>query len=81
MEQKKIPFFKRLKNAIVNFDEYQNFSQEKLGTAIKYFLKLMLIFSILISYLKYRQYFSGEDTNFYLYGVVSFLFLYFLILN
>ncbi len=49
MEQKKIPFFKRLKNAIVNFDEYQNFSQEKLGTAIKYFLKLMLIFSILIS--------------------------------
>ena len=49
MEQKKIPFFKKLKNAIVNFDEYQNFSQEKLGTAIKYFLKLMLIFSILIS--------------------------------
>lgn len=57
MEQKKIPFFKRLKNAIVNFDEYQNFSQEKLGTAIKYFLKLMLIFSILISgFLTARMY-------------------------
>ena len=57
MEQKKIPFFKKLKNAIVNFDEYQNFSQEKLGTAIKYFLKLMLIFSILISgFLTARMY-------------------------
>lgn len=57
MKQKKIPFFKRLKNAITNFDEYQNFSQEKLGTAIKYFLKLMLIFSILISgFLTARMY-------------------------
>mgnify|MGYP000283772923 FL=1 len=57
MEQKKIPFFKRLKNAITNFDEYQKFSQEKLGTAIKYFLKLMLIFSILISgFLTARMY-------------------------
>lgn len=49
MKQKKISFFKRLKNAITNFDEYQKFSQEKLGTAIIYFLKLMLIFSMLIS--------------------------------
>lgn len=57
MEQKKIPFFKKLKNAITNFDEYQKFSQEKLGTAIKYFLKLMLIFSILISgFLTARMY-------------------------
>ena len=57
MEQKKIPFFKKLKNAITNFDEYQKFSQEKLGTAIKYFLKLMLIFSILISgFLTSRMY-------------------------
>lgn len=57
MKQKKIPFFKRLKNAITNFDEYQKFSQEKLGTAIKYFLKLMLIFSILISgFLTARMY-------------------------
>lgn len=28
MEQKKIPFFKKLKNAIVNFDEYQNFPKK-----------------------------------------------------
>lgn len=49
MEQKKMSFFKRVKNAIINFDEYQNFSKEKLGTAIKYFLKLMIIFSIIIS--------------------------------
>lgn len=49
MEEKKTLFFKKVKNAIINFDEYQNFSKEKLGTAIKYFLKLMIIFSILIS--------------------------------
>ena len=57
MEQKKMPFFKKIKNAITNFDEYQKFSQEKLGTAIKYFLKLMLVFSILIScFLTARMY-------------------------
>ena len=49
MEQKKMSFFKRAKNAIINFDEYQNFSKEKVGTALKYFLKLMIIFSIIIS--------------------------------
>ena len=49
MEQKKVPFFRKLKNAITNFDEYQKFSKETLGTTIKYFLKFMLIFSILIS--------------------------------
>lgn len=49
MEEKKTSFLKKVKNAIINFDEYQNFSKEKLSTAIKYFLKLMIIFSILIS--------------------------------
>lgn len=49
MEQKKIPFFKKLKNANSKFWWISKFFQEKLGTAIKYFLKLMLIFSILIS--------------------------------
>lgn len=49
MKQKKISFFKRAKNAIINFDEYQNFSKEKVGTALKYFLKLMIIFSIIVS--------------------------------
>ena len=49
VEQKKVPFFRKLKNAITNFDEYQKFSKETLGTTIKYFLKFMLIFSVLIS--------------------------------
>ena len=48
MEEKKTLFFKKVKNAIINFDEYQNFSKEKLGTAIKYFLKLMIIFYLVI---------------------------------
>ena len=42
MEEKKTSFLKKVKNAIINFDEYQNFSKEKLSTAIKYFLKLHL---------------------------------------
>lgn len=49
MKQKKMAFFKRAKNAIINFDEYQNLSKEKVGTTLKYFFKLMIIFSIIIS--------------------------------
>lgn len=49
MKQKKMSFFKRAKNAIINFDEYQNLSKEKVGTTLKYFFKLMIIFSIIIS--------------------------------
>jgi hypothetical protein len=47
MEQAKIRFFSRIKNAIFNFDKYQIFAAEKTGTAIKYFLKLMIIFSVI----------------------------------
>lgn len=49
METKKIPFFIRLKNAIVNFDEYKTFSEEKVSIAIKYILKLTLIFTFIIA--------------------------------
>lgn len=49
MKQKKISFFIRLKNAITNFDEYKVFAEEKTRVAIKYILKLMLIFSIIVS--------------------------------
>ncbi len=49
MEQKKIPFFVRLKRAVINFDEYRTFAEEKTRTAVKYFLKLMLIFTIIIT--------------------------------
>lgn len=49
METKKIPFFVRLKKAIFNFDEYKIFSEEKLSKTIKYLLKLVLIFTIVIA--------------------------------
>ncbi len=49
METKKIPFFVRLKRAVVNFDEYKTFAEEKTSTAIKYVLKLVLIFSFIIT--------------------------------
>lgn len=49
MEQKKIPFFVRLKRAIINFDEYRTFSEEKTWTSVKYFLKLMIIFTVIIT--------------------------------
>lgn len=42
-------FFIKLKNAIFNFDEYPNFAEEKLGTSVKYILKLMLLFSLIFS--------------------------------
>ncbi len=49
MENTKIPFFKRLKRAILNFESYSDFAIEKMSVAIKYFAKLMIIFSIIIS--------------------------------
>lgn len=48
METKKITFFNRIKKAIVNFDEYQNFSMERISVAIKYFIKLMAVFSVIV---------------------------------
>lgn len=49
MENVKIPFFKRLKKAVIDFESYSDFAVEKINIAIKYFAKLMIIFSILIS--------------------------------
>ncbi len=49
MGNKKIPFFIKLKTAIFNFDKYQGFAEEKLSWSIKYYLKLMAIFIIVIS--------------------------------
>lgn len=49
MKQKKLNFFKTAKNAIINFDEYKNFAEEKLGITIKYILKLVFIFSLIVS--------------------------------
>ena len=64
MKEKKMSFFKKIKNAIANFDEYQNFSKEKISISIKYFLKLMIIFSILISvFLTIRLYKEVETVK------------------
>ena len=49
MEKKKKPFFINVKNAIVNFDEYKIFSEEKTSLAIKYFFKLLLIFVLIFT--------------------------------
>ena len=42
-------FFRRVKTAIVDFEGYQNFISENLSKAIKYFLMITLIFSIIIT--------------------------------
>lgn len=49
MEERKIGFFKRMFRAIKDFDEYKEYAIEKTGTSIKYFLKLMIFFSLIIS--------------------------------
>lgn len=49
MKEKKVSFFKRAKNAIMDFEEYLKFSEEKLSIAIKYTLKLTLIFTLIIT--------------------------------
>ena len=49
MKKNKISFFKKVKNSITNFDSYINFAEEKTWTAIKYLLKLMLIFTIIVT--------------------------------
>lgn len=50
MKQKKMGFFKRTKNAIINFDEYKTFAEEKIWTTIKYILKIAFVFSLIVSF-------------------------------
>lgn len=49
MKTKKTPFFIRLKQAVINFDEYKYFLEEKISVAIKYILKLVLLFTLIIT--------------------------------
>lgn len=49
MKTKKVSIFKRIKDAVINFEEYLNFSEEKVSIAIKYILKLALIFTFIIT--------------------------------
>lgn len=46
---KKIGFFRKVIMAIKDFDEYKDFAIEDLKTIIKYVLKLMLLFAIILS--------------------------------
>ncbi len=64
MENKKMSFFKRIKNAVTNFESYSDFAIEKLSVAIKYIAKLTLIFSIIMAILfsyKFSEFINDEE--------------------
>ena len=46
---KKQVFFKNVKNSIFNFDSYQEFAMQDMKKGIFYFLKLSILFSVVIS--------------------------------
>ena len=46
---KKMGFFKSLKNSIFNFDSYQEFALDDMKKGIGYFIKLLLLFSIIVA--------------------------------
>lgn len=48
-EKTKMNFFKRLKTAIFNIDEYSVFIEEKLSVAVKYMLLIILFISLVLS--------------------------------
>ena len=49
MNKKNSNFFIKLKNAVFNFDEYKTFAEEETSKTIKYLLKLVFIFSLIIT--------------------------------
>ena len=64
MKNKKMSFFKRIKNAITNFEGYSDFAIEKLSVAIKYIAKLTLIFPIIMAILfsyKFSEFINDEE--------------------
>ena len=48
MKQKKVGLIKRIKKAIIDFDYYKNFAEEKISISIKYIMKLVLILSLIV---------------------------------
>ncbi len=50
MEDKKISFFKRIKIAIFNVEKYQNLISEDVKVAVKYFVKLILLFVAIVCF-------------------------------
>ena len=47
--EKKLNFFQRIKRAIFNIEKYQEFAEEKTIVAVKFFVKLILMFSIIVT--------------------------------
>lgn len=62
--EKKMNFFKRVKMAIFNIEKYQEFAEEKTIVAIKYFIKLILVFSIIITLASVYKF--GTMANFFI---------------
>lgn len=54
-------FFIRLKNAVINFEEYQNFAVEKVRKSIMYIVKLMIIFSIIATAIITYKFYKATD--------------------
>ena len=50
VEEKKISFFKKIKNSIFDLDSYQELAAEKISRTIGYIVLLMLIFGIVVSF-------------------------------
>ena len=48
-ETKKIGFFKKVLKSIKDFDKYEDFALESLSDTLKYLLKIMIIFAIIIA--------------------------------
>lgn len=49
METAKIGFFRRIKKAVLNFDEYEKFITENIPKAFGYFFKIITIFSLIVT--------------------------------
>ena len=58
----KTKFFSNVKKSIFNIEDYQEFSTEKIGKSITYILKLMLLFTIIVTAaISYRTYRITKD--------------------
>lgn len=49
MQEEKVGFFRKMKKAIFNFEEYNKFAQEKISKTFGYLFKIIIIITIIIS--------------------------------
>lgn len=61
MEKNKLSFFKKIRMSIFDFDGYQDLAAEKISRTVGYIVLLMLIFSIVISFVLTYQFFQLID--------------------